>query len=975
MTTTTARPTPPRRLPRPTIRRGIRAATGDALLVSRRRAGADVGLLVLSAALLAVTVALALLAPRLLLRSADHAVRQSVAAAGHDADVVVEPATTLQRGSATKRDPNVASQLREDANIIQEGLPPTLSQVLHDPVSSIRTQTANASGTDASGNDHTLLTRLVYVTDSSSTPLVRWVAGKAPAAVPIPPDPSPSTTDASGDAPEAPRIIQVGLEQGVAKKLGIAPGTELAVRLASRGEAHVVVSGLYTAIDPSSPVWTDYPDLLAASAPPAGVTADAAVGMILSDESVADAEFWLFSQDFTSDYRFVVKPDAIDAESTHSLEGAIRRVYAAPDTLTQSLSSPPKVQTTLDTVLAAHDRRQAAANAQNSVLEVGLAGVGALALVLAARLLIGRRRTFLLGERARGASTLSVALRAAVESVPMAVVGGGLGALAAWLVLPDARGAWTVAAAVVVVAALAPPVTAAALVHGAWSGKRLPANRADRQRVLGRRRARRVTIELTLVLVAVAALVSVQRRGLLENVTTHVDLLLAATPLLLAVASTIVLLHLMPPVLRGISRRAQSRRGLVPVVATARASGASGTAVPLLTLTVAIALLVFCGTTVQTVGAGQLAAGDAVVGADVRVDGAVAERDLTKLRAARGVTAVAAASVAHARSLGGDSGLLADIDAVDVDQFAKILRAHGQPVDADLTGLTHVSGSTILALASRSLGDAITSAHFTPKLLTNTGTVNLSIAGVLGDSGPEFDPIYRPAGEFSQAVDGRVLVDRTTYDTAQGIADADNKWANGGTDSEKPVPLEITTVWVDGPGASAAVHTAGLDHRSGLTVTTNRGWVSATQRSPLNRALVMLLVGTGLALALFAAMALVLTVVATSGERGRTISALRTLGLDGRTARAMTFGELAPLAVAAMIAGTVIGVGVPWLLTRSLGLTVATGGPRDVTIAVSWVPFAVAVAAVVVSLVVAVRVESAVRRRDRLGEVLRVGER
>jgi putative ABC transport system permease protein len=971
--TTTARPKQPRRLPRVALRRGLRATTADALLVSRRRAGADVGLLVLSAALLAVTVALALLAPRLLLRSADHAVRESVAAAGHDADVVVEPARTLQAGTPAQRDPNVASGLQEDAKIVSEGMPRDLRHVVGAPLSSIRSQSAAASGTDAAGTDHTLATRLVYVTDGSSTPLVRWVAGRAPAAIPVPPAPDAPARDANGDPLPPVHVVQVGLEQASATKLGIAPGTELTVRISGRGEVHVVVSGLYTPVDRTAPVWSDFPDLLTTSPAPPGVTADGAVGLLLTDESVADARFWIFSQNFTTRFRFDVQPDTINADSTQRIERAIRRIYATPDTLSQALSSPPKVSTTLDSVLLAHDVRQAAGNAQSSVLEVGLAGVGALALVLAARLLIGRRRTFLLAERARGASTLSVALRAAVESVPLTVLAAGLGAFAAWLLVPDSRGSWTVAAAVAVVAALAPPVTAAALVHRAWSGKRMPANRADRQRLLGRRRARRVTVELTLVVIGVAALVSVQRRGLLETVTTHVDLLLAATPLLLAVAATIVLLHVMPPVLRGISRRAQSRRGLVPVVATARASGASGTAVPLLTLTVAVALMVFCGTTVQTVRAGQGTAADAVVGADVRIDGAVTEADLTKLRAAPGVTAVAAAAVSHARSLGGDSGLLADIEAVDVDQLAKILRAHGEPVDAGLTRLAHGSGAKIPALASPSLAASMASAHFTPQVLTNTGTVSMAVAGTLSDSGPVFDPVHPPVDEVSQAVDGRVLVDRVTYDQAQGVAETDNKWTTGASDDSKPEAAAITTVWVDGPGAAAAVHKAGLEHR--FDVTTSRGWLSATRTSPLNEALVALLVGTGLTLALFAAMALVLTVVATSGERGRTISALRTLGLDARTARAMTFGELAPLAVAALLAGTLIGVGVPWLLTQSLGLTVATGGPRQVAIAVSWMPFVLAVVVVVVSLVVAVRVESAVRRRDRLGEVLRVGER
>ena len=138
----------------------------------------------------------------------------------------------------------------------------------------------------------------------------------------------------------------------------------------------------------------------------------------------------------------------------------------------------------------------------------------------------------------------------------------------------------------------------------------------------------------------------------------------------------------------------------------------------------------------------------------------------------------------------------------------------------------------------------------------------------------------------------------------------------------------------------------------------------------------MLLVATGIVLAGYAAVALVLTVVATTRERGRTLSALRTLGLDARTARAMTFGELAPLAVAAVLAGTA---------DRHRGALAAHRRARarpahrrsrgDARCRSRGSRSSGAAVVVLVALAVAVAVESAVRRRDRLGEVLRVGER
>src|SRR5690606_10627446 len=129
------------------------------------------------------------------------------------------------------------------------------------------------------------------------------------------------------------------------------------------------------------------------------------------------------------------------------------------------------------------------------------------------------------------------------------------------------------------------------------------------------------------------------------------------------------------------------------------------------------------------------------------------------------------------------------------------------------------------------------------------------------------------------------------------------------------------------------------------------------------------------ALALLAVIALALVVVATSGERGRTLSTLRTLGLDARTARWATLGELAPLAVGGLVGGTAIGLALPVLVGESLGLTWLTAAPSDVPVTLTAWPVLLAAAALALALGAAVVVEQAVRRRERLGEVLRVGAR
>jgi putative ABC transport system permease protein len=89
----------------------------------------------------------------------------------------------------------------------------------------------------------------------------------------------------------------------------------------------------------------------------------------------------------------------------------------------------------------------------------------------------------------------------------------------------------------------------------------------------------------------------------------------------------------------------------------------------------------------------------------------------------------------------------------------------------------------------------------------------------------------------------------------------------------------------------------------------------------------------------------------------------------------VTLGELSPLVGAAVLAGALIGVAVPVLLTSALGLRRVTGELGTTALVVTPLPFALAVGVAVLALLVSVAAEAAVRRRDRLGDVLRVGDR
>lgn len=925
------------------VRSGVRAATSGAALVARRRSVSDAGLLALTAIVLAVTVALSFAVPRVVEHAADEAVRAAVVEAGSSADLVARAGAAVRPGFGTSasdtRDPNIAATQRTNAASVQEALPDPLRTITGPAVVSVSTPIIRGRIATDSG-PRSVTTRLVYVGDPEAerqSGLVRWVEGAEPSAAALPERDPDRTTPAHHE-------VQVGMEADAAAQLGVRPGDSADVVLGTYGPVDLVVTGLYTVDDPDDRVWAAFPDLLDAREA-ASTDEVAQVALLVSETSLPDVELVVRPRLLTTQYRYTPAATMIDADSTRSIRTAVAQVRTDPIALTQAAGGPITVSTSLASTLAAVQGRLDAAAAQQSVLVLGLAGVGALVLVLAARLLVTRREPYLLAERARGASIASVVVRALLESAPIAVVAGCAGALLAGAA---PGGGAAVAVALVVVAALAPAIMSALHVRTSYSGRRTPANRSDRDRLRGRRHARRVVAGATLVVIAVGAVVSVRRRGLAQTTTGGVDLLLAATPLLVAAAATLVVVRLLPPVLRRLSRAAQEGRGLVPVVATARASAATGTALPLMALTVSVALVVFCGTIVTTVDAGQSAAADARTGADVRVEGQLTERDVTALRSQPGVTSVAGIAVLAGRSLGQDSGTTVDLVLVDAEQLAVIASAHGRPDDA-LRRLVAGDPAQLPALVGPELSAAVE--LVAPEIWTLAGPVTLDVVGSVGD-----EPRVRTNATGS-APDGRVLVDRTTFAATQGVT------------------TDPSTILVDGPGALAATRALQLDDRPRVDVTSRDGWLSDWRASPLNRDLVLLLLATCGALAAYAALALVLLVAATSRERGRALSALRTLGLDARTGSLLTFAELAPLAVAAIVAGTAIGVAVPWLTSAALGLELATGGYGPPVLRIGWWPLLGAVVTVTVALVVTVLVEGAVRRRDKLGEVLRVGER
>ncbi|MDM8083181.1 hypothetical protein QUV83_00165 [Cellulomonas cellasea] len=921
-TPTSPSPQPGRRA---ALTRAVRATVGGSALMARNRAQSDRGLLAGQLLLITVLCFLTLSGPRLLASGADAGLQGAAERAGTSADVVARLPVSIAEAVPGDRPSDAASRLRTTVDRMDEALAPELSAVTGEPQAIFSAHTAVALGGKQSIAQ--------YSWWSSQDPAdVRWVEGGAPAT------PSEREEDENG-APIGPRRVGVAVSEHNAQALGLEVGQEVPVVRGTRGETVLVVSGVFDATGASDPGWAAA-DALLEWRTTRGADAQTVFGVMLGDDSLPDAALAVLGPAQVLEVRYPLLTDELRSDRAAALEQSLARTILDTRPLMTRYGAPA-VSSALTAVLPEFQRQLRGAQAQASVVLAGLVLVGSLALLLAARLVLERRRPVLVAERARGASVASVALRLGLESVPLTALGFALALLGA---IPMAYGAaWTWWPALIVagVAAVAVPVGGAFLVARAWGGRQVPANRSDRERLATRRRTRRVVAEAAVVLLAVGAVGALRARGLLQSQTGGADLLLSATPALMAGAATVVALRVLPVALRASARAATRSRGLVAVVATARAAGAAGGGLPLLALAVCTALVVFSGSIAATVGDGQVRASTQQVGAEVRIDGPVLDDDAAQVLAQPGVSTVAAAQRTTDRTFNRGSDIKVTVLAADATGLDQLLDSHDERYGGELRLLDGPGGTgEPKAVVSPALADIAAEAG--ASIFHGEDFVKLDVVGVTDLGEP---------GELL------VIVDRAQLAAASGEV------------------VETSLLWVDGPGAEAAITAVGLDKNAQFTVTTRGQWLADARSAPLSSRLLDLLVASAAILAALASVTLALTVVASAPERGRTVSALRTLGLDARLARRITLGELLPLTVSAVLMGVVVGVAVPVMLHGALGLSALTGELRPGPVTLDWASVGVAIGASALALAVSIAVETAVRRRDRLGDVLRVGER
>jgi len=902
----------------------------------RGRARADALPLLLGGAVIAIVTLLTGVVPPLLSATAADAVREAVRHAGDDADVRARAGWEDDGGpmGGRVRAPHLADDVRDFRDRASDDLGPELLASLRPPVATVSSPVLKI--TDGSVLRTFQLTYLAG--DTPGGPRVTWLAGG-------PPRPAVSEADSAIEVVgnRSPWPVQVGLSDADAAALRVRPGARIPVQDERGNVKNVQVSGIFRAEDSADPGWRRAPWLLrpVTGADGAGSTR---LGGLLSAESLPDARLAFDQDQLQRVVWFSPDPAALTGESARSLTAAIAARKASSGS-SGSRDAVLRWETQLDTVLRTVRSQVGAASGQASVLLVGVLVTAVLTLLLAADLLVRRRASALIAARHRGAALPDLGAELLLESTVVALAAAAAGFAVAAAITPGVSWRW--ALPVVLAGAAAGPVFGTLTAARATRARRIPANRSARRLVRRTGQLRRATVEAAVLVAAAGALVTLRQGGILGVDAAGAgsgpdggSALPASAPTLGVLAGTLLLLRLLPAGNRLVLRQALRSRRPLAVFGAARAASTSARVLPLLVLVTSTALASFA-LTLQATGAEGLADGAwRTVGADARLDISAEAAASTPavaalVAAAPGVRQVVTAEVTDSSRIVADSTVTPSrLVVVDAAAFQRLLAATPLPDEPALGRLAASRNGDLPALV-RSRDGSLRPGMRLQLRREDAPTIHLTVVGTA--------PVVGDAEDV-------VLVD------AAGAAAAG-------------LPVVRNTMWVAGPGAERAVAASTI-----AAHTVFRSDVLRERRgAPLSSALLGLAWASAASLLALGLLGFALAAAAEAPDRWQTLTRLRTLGLRPRDARWVAAGELLPPVAVAAVGGPLLGALLARLTLGPLELRLLTGQAADPAPVPPW--WALGLVGVVVLAMVPVLVchESAVRRRQRLGDVLRVG--
>jgi len=743
---------------------------------------------------------------------------------------------------------------------------------------------------------------------------------------------------ASGHLP--PGTLAISVTEPTAARFGLRPGSVLRMDHAS-----LVVTGILRARNLSGSFWDTDP-LAAAPAlqVPAKGRASYWQGAVFADPDQLDAFQNLFSQASVVQWEFPLTLRDLNADQARALYDHLSNINSALPGLSgnlQGAATDISISAPLLQPLNGFLQTQAAVLTVLLLLFVSLIVVGAAVILLAGRMIVERREDELAMLRARGASSRQVATLlargAAAAAIPAAAAGIGI----AVAVSPGAgRGAggsavmgWVLAAGTLVIAVAGP------VLIGAWRHRR-PAPAANPALILSAdtgirwfpgRGLRRVIVEVTVVLAAVAGLVVLRGQGVSAGNGTNWYLTVA--PALAAIPAMSIVLRLYPAVIRVLLRITSRRAGATSYVALAASARTSlATTGSAFALVLALTLAAFAGMVTDAINSGQVAASWQATGGDAVVNTAITAVPVTPAaeHALSAVPGVQHEAAVWNTSWATPNGQTVSVTAVNPAQYAALTAATPFP-RIPVSELTGTRRPVIDVLASPAAAAEL-----------GTGTTQLTSAGQMG-------PIQvHVAGTVSAtpAQPGGGIFIVMPLQTLPGPA---------GT----PAP---NLILLTGANLSRAQLAATVTRTlSGATLAYRADTLASLRHSPLQHGALLLMLLTVAAAAGFGLLNLILGLALGAAERDLTYARLSVMGHPYGTRLALT--ETLPAVLAAAIAGLACALALPALVGDALDLSVFTNSSAAVSLRPGLTSLGLPAAAMLLLAVAALIAQTRLARR------------
>jgi putative ABC transport system permease protein len=728
-------------------------------------------------------------------------------------------------------------------------------------------------------------------------------------------------------------VLQAAVTSATAAEFGLRVGTRL-----NAGPVLLVITGIIQPANPASDFWTDDPTPARPAVQSAASPAKSYwIGAVfIGPGALPLIESRLGTGEMTVTWDYTAALSRLTAGQVGAVEASITSLGSSGATfVTPGILSSVSVTiaTEIPSILSPFIAAESTVTPVLELLYVSLAVMGAVVVLLGARLVAQRRAAEFALMRARGAALYQLAWLVLRASVVIAVVAGAAAAALAIALTAgdgDPVGWWLAGIAIAV--SLIGPVLISVVpqrVAAPVTGRTTP--RAGGRKPAGRR----IVIETALVAASIGGLVVLRYEGLSSG---NSGLYASAAPVLIAIPVAVVVLRCYPPLVRELARIAGLSRGVAAFVGLARATRTPpGAVLPSFALVLVLAMVAFPDMVSTSVTQSQVASSWQQVGADAIISAPAGETITPALQSqissVPGVVSTAAAVV--------DPGVLPagyELPVVFVDPARYAAVVGGQPGPAFPLAALSGNGAAAPALATAAAAQLVGTAPVAISVGGAPITIRLAgrIGGVPGVSG---DAVMVPLRALG------------------------------------PSPPEPDVLLVAGPGLDAARLSAAVGRAlPGGSVTLRATALAALTGAPVPQAAQSALTQGLAAAAGFGVLVLLLSLLLTARTREMTLARMATMGLRPWEAQLLLTAETLPPVVAAAIGG----VACAWLLAPlvgpSLNLAAFSGTGSAIVVTPAAFPLAASAVGLVLAALLVLAVQAVFTYQRGSARALRIAE-